>query len=178
METSAARPFFSETRCTVSFRLPRARETSMSSSAFGALPVAVRSSRFAATVRNSLSANFTSAGSCCHSFQACRLTQWRQKLVNQVTMRGVDFDDAKTSVACATRPAGKSGNNFLYTIKRERFRHRIIFGNGIALGAITLVQPPSLLQPLPSPPTADACSLCVQHAPIASRQYCLAHERS
>src|SRR4029077_7454532 len=56
------------------------------------------------------------------------ITQWRQKLVNQVTVRGVDFDNAKTGIACATRRGGKSGNDVLNPIERERFRHRVILG--------------------------------------------------
>src|SRR6476619_2565412 len=48
--------------------------------------------------------------------------------MNQITMRGVDFDYAKAGVARAPRRVGKSPNDLLNAINRERLRRRIIIG--------------------------------------------------
>src|SRR5262245_43856066 len=48
--------------------------------------------------------------------------------MNQITMRGVDFDDAKAGIACALRGVCKSPNDLLNAIDREHLRRRIIIG--------------------------------------------------
>src|SRR6516162_2286077 len=48
--------------------------------------------------------------------------------MNQITMRGVNFDYAKASIACAPRGVCKSPNDLLNAIDRERLRRRIIIG--------------------------------------------------
>src|SRR5262245_618333 len=48
--------------------------------------------------------------------------------MNQIAMRGVDFDDAKAGIARAPRRIGKSPNDLLNAIDREGLRRRIIIG--------------------------------------------------
>src|SRR6266513_3539531 len=48
--------------------------------------------------------------------------------MNQITMRGVNFDYAKARIARSSRRGGKSPNNLLNAIDRERLRRRIIIG--------------------------------------------------
>src|SRR5262245_7179640 len=48
--------------------------------------------------------------------------------MNQIPMRGVNFDYAKTGIARAPRGVGKSRNDLLNAIDRERLRRRIIIG--------------------------------------------------
>src|SRR6266567_6787192 len=48
--------------------------------------------------------------------------------MNQITMRGVNFDYAKAGIARAPRRVGKSPNDLLNAIDRERLRCRIIIG--------------------------------------------------
>ena len=43
-------------------------------------------------------------------------------------MRGVNFDYTKAGIARSSRRGGKSPNNLLNAIDRERLRRRIIFG--------------------------------------------------
>ena len=46
--------------------------------------------------------------------------------MNQITMRGVNFDYAKAGIACAPRRVGKSPSDLLNAVDRERLRRRII----------------------------------------------------
>src|SRR5262245_16405028 len=48
--------------------------------------------------------------------------------MNQITVRGVNFDYAKAGIACASSRFGKSPNDLLNAIDRERLRRRIIIG--------------------------------------------------
>src|SRR6478672_3664441 len=48
--------------------------------------------------------------------------------MNQVTMRGVNFEYAKAGIARAPRRSGESANDLLNAIDRERLRRRIIIG--------------------------------------------------
>src|SRR5215831_16438264 len=48
--------------------------------------------------------------------------------MNQITVRGVDFDYAKAGIARAPRRVGKSPNDLLNAIDCERLRCRIIIG--------------------------------------------------
>src|ERR1700757_420919 len=48
--------------------------------------------------------------------------------MNQITMRGVNFDHAKAGIARAPRRIGKSPNDLLNAIDCERLRIRIIIG--------------------------------------------------
>src|SRR6516165_2303653 len=48
--------------------------------------------------------------------------------MNQITMRGVNFDYAKAGIACAPRGVCKSPNDLLNAIDGERLRRRIIIG--------------------------------------------------
>src|SRR5690349_3887451 len=50
--------------------------------------------------------------------------------MNQITMRGVNFDHTKAGIARAPRRGGKSPNDLLNAIDRERLRRRIITGKG------------------------------------------------
>src|SRR6516165_5909177 len=46
--------------------------------------------------------------------------------MNQITMRGVNFDYAKAGIACAPHGGCKSPNDLLNAVDRERLRRRII----------------------------------------------------
>src|SRR5215475_10702232 len=48
--------------------------------------------------------------------------------MNQITMRGVNFDYANASIARAPRRVGKSPNDSLNALGSERLRRRIIIG--------------------------------------------------
>src|SRR6266536_3317610 len=48
--------------------------------------------------------------------------------MNQITVRGVNFDYAKAGIARAPRRVGKSPNDLLNAINRERLWRRIIIG--------------------------------------------------
>ena len=61
-------------------------------------------------------------------FIVALIAERRKKFVNQIAVRGMDLDDAKTSIACAPRGRGKCSDDFANAIARERLRHRIIFG--------------------------------------------------
>src|SRR3954452_15032655 len=41
------------------------------------------------------------------------ITKRGQKLVNEITVRGVDLDDTEPSLTCAARGCGKSGDHYL-----------------------------------------------------------------
>src|SRR5262249_12542518 len=56
------------------------------------------------------------------------IAERRKKFVNEIAVRGVDLDDAKTSIACATRGRSKCVDDFANAIPSERPRLRIIVG--------------------------------------------------
>src|SRR5258705_8663292 len=56
------------------------------------------------------------------------ITERRQKLVNQVAVRGMDLNGPEAGLTRAAGSSGKSRDNLLNAIEGERLRHRIVVG--------------------------------------------------
>src|SRR5271157_187998 len=59
-----------------------------------------------------------------------RLLSGERNFVDQVSVRGVNFEDAKTCLAGAARRIGERGNDLLNAVAREFSRHGIVLGKG------------------------------------------------
>src|SRR5260370_15007969 len=94
--------------------------------------------------------------------------------MNQVSMSGVNLNDTEARFAGTTRRSGKSRNDVLNTVERERLRHRIVIGEGqctrgsdIVPAALTFGDPSvACPRPVSAGPATGMSQLHASHASL------------